>query len=92
MITPNKAGYITLSGAGKTVECDTITCRHCMRIVVTSATQPEFEGDLGYGFCLACSHDICGPCETRARVYGCEDFRRRLEKAENRCRFLQTIE
>jgi len=92
MLTRPKAGYAIAVGPDGTVEYDTITCSHCNKAVVVRTSDIKFEGDLGYGRCLQCDHDICGPCEEKSRVRGCEPFMKKIELMEARCRFLSSIE
>ena len=69
-------GYaISYDVDGHAHEIDTITCKHCNRVVmVHPKCRPE---DLG-GFCTVCAGHICDRCVGK----GCDPFEEKLKRVE----------
>jgi hypothetical protein len=81
----NPGGYARIDDLdGATQEFDTFTCAHCNGITHVRARQDPAE--IG-GLCKQCMGLICPRCVGRT----CRPFLRRLEEAESRARFRQTI-
>lgn len=65
-------GYATIVGPDAPIkEWDTITCKHCQRVVFVRK-------DPG-GFCRCCMAPVCGPCADNG---SCAPFEKRLEEFE----------
>lgn len=85
-------GYATITDPGATTrEWDTITCRHCQRVVFVTkdaagrVTAPADRLD----FCRGCMSPICASCGAEGR---CEPFEKKLERMEKRGAFLRGID
>lgn len=80
-------GYLIITDpnarGGVALECDTVRCVHCHRIVPIKPN--AIASDAG-GYCPRCHAAICGPC---ADLGKCTPFEKKLEAMEGRARFLR---
>ena len=86
MLTPDRAGQITISGPRKTREADTLTCAHCQRVMVIRSSSPELPPYVGET-CRKCMKKICPLCMGK----DCEPFIKKIERMEARDRLLRSI-
>lgn len=86
----NPDGYMIITDpdarGGVALECDTVRCAHCQRIV---PIKPGASASDAGGFCMRCAAAICGPCADHGK---CVPFERKLEQMERRDRLLRSIE
>lgn len=88
MLRPGGYAIIVDPALAKPVEADTFTCGHCNGIVFCQATPSLPKPDIG-GFCRLCYKHICGKCADKR---SCDPFEKKLERMEQRARFLNAVE
>lgn len=66
------------NGNGPDMECDSITCCHCNRVVFVTVGKP-IEAETGW--CMRCFKFICKTCEATGV---CVPFEERLRQIESR--------
>lgn len=79
------AGYFLNNkalGQRERQEADIQTCSHCQAVI----KMQDWKQDGAW--CGRCMKPICVPCGTRALIYGCEPFLKKIEQyAEKQMRF-----
>lgn len=77
-------GYSVITSPDGVKEWDTFTCFHCnSKVNVPLKADPSEMG----GLCKNCMKLICPKCLDK----GCYPFEKKLERAENRDRFLRSL-
>ncbi len=67
-------------------EADIQTCSHCQAVLKMQEWKDEG------AWCGKCMKPICGPCGTRALIFGCEPFIKKIEEyAEKQMRFARFL-
>lgn len=73
----NPGGYLVVVGPDRIIERDTITCKHCNRIIVVAyRTEPP-----NTAFCGMCQSHICLDCETKGV---CVPFEKKIKEIEEK--------
>jgi hypothetical protein len=68
------------ASGGALEENDVRTCTHCQAVILMQQWKRVENGAMTGGFCTKCNAPICGPCNKRMQVAGCEPFLQKLEK------------
>ena len=70
LISDNRA-----SDQGGVEEADLVGCAHCYGIV------KKKDWAQSGGYCVNCDAPLCKTCADRLGIYGCENFKRRVDEA-----------